>query len=71
MANTRLCLDCIFKLYANVDAVGNSIPISQVRDDVAAAYRKEIGWQTSEKLLPYKKMFAERKVQPYSNLNYG
>lgn len=42
--------------------MGNSIPISQVRDDVAAAYRKEIGWQTSEKLLPYKKMFAERKV---------
>ncbi|KAG6579626.1 U-box domain-containing protein 35, partial [Cucurbita argyrosperma subsp. sororia] len=43
--------------------VGNSIPVSQVRDDVAAAYRKEIGWQTNEKLLPYTKMFAQRKVQ--------
>ncbi|XP_023520539.1 U-box domain-containing protein 35-like isoform X1 [Cucurbita pepo subsp. pepo] len=53
----------IFKLYTNVDAVGNSIPVSQVRDDVAAAYRKEIGWQTNEKLLPYTKMFAQRKVQ--------
>ena len=51
--------------------MGNSIPVSQVREDVAAAYRKEMGWQTSEKLVPYKKMFAQRKVQPYSNLNYG
>ncbi|XP_022159450.1 U-box domain-containing protein 35-like isoform X3 [Momordica charantia] len=55
--------NCKFKLYDNVDAVGNSIPLSQVRDDVAVAYRKEIGWQTSEKLLPYKKMFTQRKVQ--------
>ncbi|XP_022957883.1 U-box domain-containing protein 35-like isoform X3 [Cucurbita moschata] len=43
--------------------MGNSIPVSQVREDVAAAYRKEMGWQTSEKLVPYKKMFAQRKVQ--------
>lgn len=71
MANARLCLDCIFKLYTNVDAVGNAIPVSQVREDVAVAYRKEIWWQTSEKLLPFKKMFAQRKVQPYSNLNCG
>ncbi|KAK3221133.1 hypothetical protein Dsin_015103 [Dipteronia sinensis] len=28
-------------------AMGNSIPISQVRDDVAAAYKKEMEWQTS------------------------
>ncbi|XP_022957882.1 U-box domain-containing protein 35-like isoform X2 [Cucurbita moschata] len=41
--------------------MGNSIPVSQVREDVAAAYRKEMGWQTSEKLVPYKKMFAQRK----------
>ncbi|XP_011654847.1 U-box domain-containing protein 35 isoform X2 [Cucumis sativus] len=42
--------------------LGNAIPISQVREDVAAAYRKEIWWHTSEKLLPFKKMFAQRKV---------
>ncbi|KAA0043480.1 U-box domain-containing protein 35-like isoform X1 [Cucumis melo var. makuwa] len=54
--------NCIFKLYTNVDAVGNAIPVSQVREDVAVAYRKEIWWQTSEKLLPFKKMFAQRKV---------
>ena len=71
MANTKLYLDSIFKLYTNVDAVGNSIPVSQVRDDVAAAYRKEIGWQTNEKLLPYTKMFAQRKVWLYTNLNCG
>lgn len=42
--------------------VGNYIAISQVRDDVAAAYRKEIEWQATEKLLPYKKMCSQRKV---------
>ncbi|XP_059666914.1 U-box domain-containing protein 35-like [Cornus florida] len=42
--------------------MGNSILLSQVRDDVAAAYRKEIEWQTSEKLLPYKNMCVQRKV---------
>ncbi|KAK3033243.1 hypothetical protein RJ639_033123 [Escallonia herrerae] len=44
-------------------AMGNSIPLTQVREDVAAAFRKEVEWQTNEKLLPYKKMFAQRKVQ--------
>ncbi|GFY84398.1 U-box domain-containing protein kinase family protein [Actinidia rufa] len=43
--------------------MGNSIPISQVRDDVAAAYRKEVEWQATEKLLPYKKMCTQKKVQ--------
>ncbi|KAH6820863.1 U-box domain-containing protein kinase family protein [Perilla frutescens var. hirtella] len=43
--------------------MGNFIPISQVRDDVAAAFRKELEWQTSEKLLPYRKMCSQRKVQ--------
>ncbi|TXG70590.1 hypothetical protein EZV62_005525 [Acer yangbiense] len=43
-------------------AMGNSIPISQVRDDVAAAYKKEMEWQTSKLLLPYKKMCTQRKV---------
>lgn len=42
--------------------MGNSIPISQVRDDVAAAYKKDVEWQTNEMLLPYKKMCAQRKV---------
>ncbi|WKA06552.1 hypothetical protein VitviT2T_024447 [Vitis vinifera] len=43
--------------------MGNSIPLSQVRDDVAAAYLEEMGWQTSEMLLPYKTMFLHKKVQ--------
>ncbi|CAA2968021.1 U-box domain-containing 35-like [Olea europaea subsp. europaea] len=43
--------------------MGNYIPISQVRDDVAAAFRKEIEWQSTEKLLPYKMMCIEKKVQ--------
>ncbi|XP_007038299.2 PREDICTED: U-box domain-containing protein 35 [Theobroma cacao] len=43
--------------------MGNFIPISQVRNDVAAAYKKEVEWQTNEMLLPYKKMCAQRKGQ--------
>ncbi|KAK6155935.1 hypothetical protein DH2020_010183 [Rehmannia glutinosa] len=43
--------------------VGNFIPISQVRDDIAAAFRKEVEWQVTEKLLPYKRMCSQRKVQ--------
>ncbi|CAL9008439.1 unnamed protein product [Prunus brigantina] len=43
--------------------MGNLIPLSQVREDVVAAYRKEIEWQASELLLPYKKMCAQKKVQ--------
>ncbi|KAI3458344.1 hypothetical protein Pfo_015007 [Paulownia fortunei] len=43
--------------------MGNGIPISQVRDDVAAAFRKEVEWQTSEKILPYKMLCIRRKVQ--------
>lgn len=42
--------------------VGNLIPISRVRDDVAAAYVKEMEWQTSEMLLPYQRMCVQRKV---------
>lgn len=42
--------------------MGNSIPISQVRDEVAVAYRKEVEWQTKEKLLPYKELCTRRKV---------
>ncbi|KAM1141832.1 hypothetical protein EV1_041353 [Malus domestica] len=43
--------------------MGSRIPISQVREDVVAAYRKEMEWQASEKLVPYKKICASRKMQ--------
>ncbi|XP_062233646.1 U-box domain-containing protein 35-like [Phragmites australis] len=43
--------------------MGNFIPISQVREDVASAYRKEAEWQASNMLLPFKKMCAQRKVE--------
>ncbi|CAJ2638538.1 unnamed protein product [Trifolium pratense] len=51
----------VFKLI-HVHAVGNLLPISQVRDDVAAAYRQEVEWQTNQMLLPFKKMCEQRKV---------
>ncbi|KAL5723952.1 non-specific serine/threonine protein kinase [Ranunculus cassubicifolius] len=38
-------------------------PISQVRNDIAAAYKKEVQWKIDKMLLPYKKMFAEKKVE--------
>ncbi|KAG6649055.1 U-box domain-containing protein 35-like isoform X2 [Carya illinoinensis] len=40
-----------------------TIPVSQVRDEVAAAYRKDVEWRTSETLLPYKKLCAQKKVE--------
>lgn len=43
--------------------VGNYIPISQVRDDVAAAFVKEVEWEVTAKLRPYKKMCDLRKVK--------
>ncbi|CAI8595827.1 unnamed protein product [Vicia faba] len=42
--------------------MGNYLPISQVRTDVAAAYKKEMEWKTHQMLLPFKKMCEERKV---------
>ncbi|CAK8564787.1 unnamed protein product [Lathyrus sativus] len=51
----------IFKLI-HVHAVGNYLPISQVRNDVAAAYKKEMEWKTHQMLLPFKKMCEQRKV---------
>ncbi|XP_076895404.1 U-box domain-containing protein 35-like [Bidens hawaiensis] len=36
--------------------------ISQVREDVVTAYKKEIEWQTYQKLIPYKNMCDRRKV---------
>uniref|UniRef100_A0A0D9WLL9 RING-type E3 ubiquitin transferase n=1 Tax=Leersia perrieri TaxID=77586 RepID=A0A0D9WLL9_9ORYZ len=43
--------------------MGNFIPITQVREDVATAYKKEVEWQANNMLLPYKKMCAHRKVE--------
>lgn len=43
--------------------MGNSIPLSQVRDDIATAFKQEVEWQTNEKLIPYKKMCAQKKVK--------
>lgn len=43
--------------------MGNSIPLSQVREDVAAAYIKEVEWQTNEMLLPFKTLCARKKVE--------
>ncbi|KAK9087009.1 hypothetical protein Syun_029403 [Stephania yunnanensis] len=41
---------------------GNYIPISPVRDDVAAAYNKGMEWKASKMLLPYKQLCSEKKV---------
>lgn len=43
--------------------MGSFLPISQVRDDVVAAFRKDVEWQTSVNLLPYKMLCTKRKVQ--------
>ncbi|CAI0449642.1 unnamed protein product [Linum tenue] len=43
--------------------MGNSIPISQVRDSVAKAYRKEMEWKASQLIVPYKDLCTQRKVQ--------
>ncbi|XP_044959092.1 U-box domain-containing protein 35-like [Hordeum vulgare subsp. vulgare] len=43
--------------------MGNYIPVSQVRDEVASAYREELEWQARNMLLPYKKMCAQRQVE--------
>lgn len=43
--------------------MGNLIPVSKVRDDVVAAYRKDVEWQTSEKFQSYKTMCTRNKVK--------
>lgn len=43
--------------------MGKLVHISQVHDDVATACRKQVEWQVAEKLLPYKNMCNQRKVQ--------
>ncbi|KAI0520185.1 hypothetical protein KFK09_007656 [Dendrobium nobile] len=42
--------------------MGNYLPISQVRDDIVSAYRKDIECQTSSMILPYKEICLRRKV---------
>ncbi|XP_011028465.1 PREDICTED: U-box domain-containing protein 35-like isoform X2 [Populus euphratica] len=51
------------KITAVPTPMGNFIPISQVRDDVAAAYKKEKEWQTLQMLLPFKSICTRKKVQ--------
>ncbi|GAV75702.1 Pkinase domain-containing protein/Usp domain-containing protein/U-box domain-containing protein [Cephalotus follicularis] len=60
----------VFKLFHVHDRIttvptpmGNSIPLSEVREDVAAAYKKELGWQRSQMLLPYRNMCSQKKVR--------
>ncbi|WOL00252.1 U-box domain-containing protein 35-like [Canna indica] len=43
--------------------MGNYIPIDQVRDDVAAAYRKDEEWRIKSMLQPYKKMCTVKKIE--------
>ncbi|KAK9151410.1 hypothetical protein Syun_009719 [Stephania yunnanensis] len=43
--------------------MGNYIPISPVRDDVAVAYKKGMEWKASKMLLPYKQLCSEKKVK--------
>lgn len=43
--------------------VGNFIPIEQVRDEVAAAYKQEEKWKTDRLLLPFRNMCAQRRVE--------
>ncbi|OVA04666.1 Protein kinase domain [Macleaya cordata] len=43
--------------------MGNYVPISQVRDDVATAYKNEVEWRTTRMLRPFKEMFSENKVE--------
>ncbi|KAL8167555.1 hypothetical protein V2J09_009054 [Rumex salicifolius] len=56
----------LLHVYAMITSVptpmGNTIPLHQVRDDVAAAYKKEVEWQKMEMILPYKKLCISRKV---------
>ncbi|PON51051.1 Mitogen-activated protein kinase kinase kinase [Parasponia andersonii] len=51
------------RIVAVPTAMGNLLPLSQVREDVAAVYRKEMEWQKNELLLPYRKICLQRKVE--------
>ncbi|KAJ6309310.1 hypothetical protein OIU76_018828 [Salix suchowensis] len=56
----------LLHVYPKITAVptpmGNFIPISQVRDDIASAYKKEKEWQTLQMLLPFKNICTRKKV---------
>ncbi|XP_072971303.1 U-box domain-containing protein 35-like [Typha angustifolia] len=43
--------------------MGNYLPISNVREDVASAYKKEVEWHINAMLSPYKKMCAKSQVE--------
>ncbi|GAU33086.1 hypothetical protein TSUD_227450 [Trifolium subterraneum] len=45
--------------------MGDVLPISQVRNDVANAFRREVEWQTNQMLLPFKSLCEQRKVHVY------
>ena len=45
--------------------MGNLIPLQQVREDVATAYKKEVEWQKMEMILPYQKTCKQRKVHTF------
>ncbi|CAL9207123.1 unnamed protein product [Musa hybrid cultivar] len=42
--------------------MGN-LPVNQVREDVASAYRKEQGWRTQTMLRPYKDMCSQNQIE--------
>ncbi|XP_058721929.1 U-box domain-containing protein 35-like [Vicia villosa] len=42
--------------------MGDVLPLSQVRNDVAMAFKREIEWQTNHMLLPFKSLCEQRKV---------
>ncbi|KAL8160302.1 hypothetical protein V2J09_001839 [Rumex salicifolius] len=56
----------LFHIYPPITAVptpmGTLIPITQVREDVANAYRKEAEWQKTEIILPYQRLCIYKKV---------
>ncbi|KAK9130806.1 hypothetical protein Sjap_011293 [Stephania japonica] len=50
-------------------SMGNYITISQVRDDVATAYKKEMEWKTSKRLLPHKQLCRSKKGKLHQSKN--
>uniref|UniRef100_A0A803KT77 RING-type E3 ubiquitin transferase n=1 Tax=Chenopodium quinoa TaxID=63459 RepID=A0A803KT77_CHEQI len=57
----------LFHVFPKITGVptpmGNLIPLPQVRDDVAVAYKKEIEWQRTEMILPFQRLLNSKKVQ--------
>lgn len=44
-------------------SVGDVLPLSQVRNDVATAFIREVEWQTNQMILPFKSLCEQRKVR--------